>query len=159
MAKNGKMAFSPSPSSTYPPLTIEGMVSAIASDPTVPPAHIASIKMAAADLILCAGTGLIPADCVLAVSARHVMSKISDLISCESVDEHLQAIRLLQRYALTLGCRPPLRALTEKMVSLHGFVYHKARRRTLLVNPPTSRALTAYVAWSRQPLFRPVGTK
>lgn len=159
MAKDKEKAFPSSLRSTTPPQSIEALVTAIADDRKTPPQHLASVKIAAADFILSAGTALLPADCVLAVSPHSVMSRISDLISSESSEEHLHAIRLLQRYALRFGCRRPVATLAEQLALLNGFKYPRAYRCTSLKDILSSRVVTAYIAWLRQRLIRLVGRK
>jgi hypothetical protein len=155
MGENKERVFAIAQKTASARLTIESLVTAIISDPTTPPGDVASIKMAAADVILSAGTGLLTADCLLAVSPRHVLSRISDLISCESFEEHLQAIHLFQRYALKWGCRPPVSAPRVKIAWLCRFENRETICRTSLVNPLSHEALDAYVAWLRR---RRVGT-
>lgn len=159
MAKDKKTALPSSLRSTTPPQTIEGLVTAIASDPSTSSEHVASIKMAAADFMLAAGTGLLQADCVLAVSPRGVLSRISDLISCESFEEHLQAIRLLQRYALRFGCRRPVATPAEQLALRKVFKYRRAYRCTSLNDLLSPRILTAYAGWLRLRLAGPVAAK
>ncbi len=159
MGENKERVFAISQKTASARLTVESLVTAIVSDPTTPPEDVASIKMAAADVILSAGTGLLTADCLLAVSPRQVLSRITDFVSCESVEEHLQAIHLLQRYALAWGCRPPISAPRVKIAAIYRFEYRKTSCRTSLVNLLSSEVLAAYVAWLRRPLVDPIGTK
>jgi hypothetical protein len=46
-----------------------------------------------------------------------------------------------------------------KIASIYRFEYRKTSRQTSLVNLLSSEVLAAYVAWLRQPLAGPIGTK